>query len=163
MPYVHYKRLELILPHLNQTLRKYNIDTPNRIAHFLTQLLIESNYFRTIQDVAITESDQELGNITREDRRKYIGRGYIKLRGRAQYELYSLSSKIDVLRYPHYVTTPKVAMDISGWIWDTRLLNVLSDKGDIEGITKILTGGYILLREREEILLRLTKILGNEF
>lgn len=154
-PYTGIKRLELILPNLNQTLEKFDITNNLRIAHFLTQVIIESNYFRYIQELENGlryEGNESLGNTQKGDGRKYVGRGYLKLTGRAQYEAYAKNSNIDVITYPHFVTTPRVAMDIAGWIWKNKMLNVPADRNSIEEITKILTGGYLIIREREEVL-----------
>ena len=162
-PYTYYKRLELILPNLNETLERYKIDTPLRVSHFLAQVFVESNYLRIIQEPGIGldyEGSIELGNTQPGDGRRYIGRGYLQLRGRKQYKEYKKTSKVDVLMYPHYVTTPKVAMDVAGWIWGTKSLNILADQNDLEGITKILTGAYIMLREREDALNKVKKAIG---
>ncbi len=163
VPFIHYKRLELILPSLNYTLNKYNINSITRVAHFLTQLIIESNYFRHIQELGVGEEyelSEVLGNTERGDGRRFISRGYIKILGRNQYTAYKEFSNIDIVGYPHYVTTPKVAMDISGWIWNNKLLNILADKDDLLGITKLLKGEYVLIREREIVLKRVKKAIG---
>jgi putative chitinase len=162
-PYTGPKRLELILPNLNYALNKYNINTNLRIAHFLTQLLIESNYFRYIQELGTGisyEGEKSLGNTQRGDGRRFIGRGYFKLVGRAAYEEYKKHSGIDVIMYPHYVTTPKVAMDISGFLWSKMTLNTPADQDDVETITKLLTGDYLIIRERQEALKRVKKAIG---
>ena len=162
-PYTHFKRLELILPNLNYTLEKYNIKSNLRISHFLTQLIIESSHFRYIQEPGtgkLYENSTELGNIKLGDGRRFIGRGYIKILGRTEYEEYKKFSNVDVVGYPHFVTTPKVAMDISGWLWNKKLLNTLADQDDLKGITKVITGDIIHFRERIDALLRTKRALG---
>lgn len=162
-PYTHFKRLELILPNLNQTLEKYDIQSNLRMAHFLTQLVIESSHFRYIQEPGtgkLYEGSTVLGNTQLGDGRRFISRGYIKILGRNEYEEYKKFSKIDVVGYPHFVTTPKVAMDISGWIWNKKLLNVPADQDSLKDITKLITGDHIYLRERIDALLRTKKALG---
>jgi len=161
-PYTHYKRLELILPNLNDTLKKYEINTPLRISHFLAQMFVESNYLRIVQEPGIGfeyEGSIELGNTQPGDGRRYIGRGYLQIKGRKQYKEYKKFSKIDILMYPHYVTTPRVAMDVAGWLWNEKCLNILADQDDLDGVTKILKGGYILMREREDALRRAKKAI----
>lgn len=162
-PSTHYKRLEILLPFINVTLEKYNITTNVRITQFLVQLICCSNHLRIVQDPGTGfeyEGSVELGNTQPNDGRKYIGRGYIPLRGRLLYKKYKKESKIDVLMYPHFVTTPKVAIDVAGWIWKEKQLNILADQNDLEGITKILLGDYIYLREREDTLRRVKKAIG---
>lgn len=162
-PYTGPKRLELILPNLNYTLEKYKINTNLRIAHFLSQLLVESNYFRYIQELGTGiayEGEVALGNNQRGDGRRFIGRGYFKITGRGAYEAYKKHSGTDVVAYPHYVTTPRVAMDISGWLWDKKLLNIPADQDDLEAVTKLLTGDYLIIRERQEALKKVKKAIG---
>lgn len=162
-PYTGPKRTELILPNLNYTLAKYEINTNLRIAHFLSQVLVESNYFRYIQELESGiryEGNESLGNIQKGDGRRFIGRGYIKLLGRKSYEEYKNHSGIDVVSYPHYVTTPRVAMDIAGWIWSKKNINLMADQDSIEGVTKLLTGDYLILRERQEALKKVKRAIG---
>lgn len=162
-PYTGYKRIELILPNLNRTLEKYNINTNNRIAHFLTQVLVESNFFRYIQDIesgARFEGSKELGNTEKGDGRRFVGRGYIKLVGREEYKNYKEFSGIDVITYPHVVTTPKIAMDIAGWLWTKKSLNIPADRDSLEEVTKLLVGDYLIMREREEALKKVKKAIG---
>ena len=164
-PYLDYRRIELLLPSFNATCKKYNIDNPYRIAHFLTQLLIESNYFRIIQEPGKGleyEGVTALGNVTPGDGRKYIGRGYLRIVGKTAYEEYKKFSSVDVVNYPHYVSTPKVAMDIAGWIWSRLELNEAADRDAIMLITQVLKGSYVFLREREDLLKRIKKaVSGN--
>jgi len=162
-PYTHYKRLELLLPCINDTLKKYQIDTNLRVSHFLAQVFVESNYLRIVQEPGAGlayEGSIELGNSRPGDGRRYIGRGYLQIRGRKQYKEYKKASNVDVLMYPHYITTPKVAVDVAGWIWNEDKLNILADQNDLGGITKILTGGYIQVREREDAFNRARKAVG---
>lgn len=163
VPYTHYKRLELILPNLNFTLKKYSILNDLRIAHFLTQIIVESNYFKNIQYMETGqrfEGSMELGNTEKGDGRKYVGRGYIKILGRKQYTEYKEYSGIDAVTYPHIVTTPRIAMDIAGWIWDKKELNKAADENNIEAVTTVLLGSPLILREREEVLKRVMNALG---
>lgn len=162
-PYTGPRRLELILPNLNHTLQKYEITSNLRISHFLAQVLVESNYFRYIQDLESGmryEGNLSLGNTEPGDGRRFIGRGYLKILGRKAYTEYAKASKIDIVSAPHFVTTPRVAMDISGWIWSKKSLNLLADQDSLEDVTKVLLGDYILLREREEALFKVKKALG---
>lgn len=162
-PYLDYRRLELILPNFNATCKKFEINNPYRVAHFLTQILVESNFFRFIQEPGNGleyEGVAGLGNTERGDGRRYMGRGYLRLIGRRGYQEYKNFSKIDVINYPHYVTTPKVAMDIAGWLWSRLRLNEAADHDQLMAITLSLKGGYIQIREREDMLKRVKKAMG---
>lgn len=161
IPHLGYRRIELLLPTFNVTCKKYDISNPYRVAHFLTQVLVESNFFRLIQEPGSgAEYEGILGNTERGDGRKYIGRGYIKILGKRAYQEYQKVSNLDVVNYPHYATTPRVAMDIAGWVWSRLNLNEAADHDAIMAITQSLKGAYIHLREREEVLKRVKKVIG---
>lgn len=162
-PYLDFRRLELILPSLNAACNKYDIINPYRIAHFLTQLIVETGYFRLIQEPGNGfeyEGSVDLGNIERGDGRRFIGRGYFKLIGRQAYTEYKKFSGTDVLMYPHFVTVPKTAMDVAGWIWQQKNLNQGADLDDLEGITIGLKGLRVQLRERQEVLKKVKRAIG---
>ena len=163
-PYTSPKRLELILPNLNYVLKKYSMINNLRIAHFITQLLVESNFFRYVEDIESGERYESLktfGNTQKGDGRRYKGRGYFKLVGRAGYKQYAKASGVDVVLNPHLVLTPRVAMDVAGWIWDTKRVNFPADEDSLEEVTKSVTGDYLILRDREKILKKVKKILLN--
>lgn len=161
-PILDYRRAELILPNFNATCLRYEINNPYRVAHFLTQVIVESNYFRIIQEPGKGleyEGNKKLGNIEKGDGRRFIGRGYLRIVGRSEYEEYRQHSRIDVVTYPHYTTTPKVAMDIAGWLWVKKNLNSAADLNDLEGITKTLLGVSVYLRERQEIFDKVRRVM----
>ena len=144
-------------------MHKYEVSSNLRMVHFVTQLIIESNYFRYIQELGSGKQydyKESLGNKHYGDGRRFIGRGYFKLVGRTEYEEYKKASGVDVVLYPHYANTPKVAMDIAGFLWKQKNLNMLADQDDLHGVTKLLTGGYIIMREREEVLNRTKQVIG---
>jgi putative chitinase len=162
-PYTNPKRIDLILPNLNNTLEKYKINGNLRVAHFLSQLIVESNHFRYIEELetgARYEGSIELGNVHKGDGRRFKGRGYIKIIGRKEYEAYKIENHVDVVSYPHVVLQPKICMDVSGWIWNKKQLNLLADQDDLQSVTKVLVGGYLILRERADALNKVKRVLG---
>ena len=62
--------------------------------------------------------------------------------------------------YPHFVTVPKTAMDVAGWIWQQKNLNQGADLDDLEGITIGLKGLRVQLRERQEVLKKVKRAIG---
>lgn len=99
---------------INRILIKYDINTPNRIAHFLAQCHAETGggyslveqysgndifaFFKNKYEVGKTAAD--LGNTTAGDGTIYRGGGAIQLTGRAAYEAFS-----------DYIKNPKIATE----------------------------------------------------
>lgn len=85
MPYASEANIDKYLPHLNDTMMSFNIDTPLRQAHFLAQLGHESGSLRYVREIASGEAYEgrkDLGNVCPGDGVKFKGRGLIQLTGR---------------------------------------------------------------------------------
>ena len=91
-----------------------------------------------------------LGNTQKGDGYKFRGRGLIQLTGRANYEAYKKYSGLDVVSNPDLVATLSVGLDVAGWFWLKNNINTLSDRNDIEGITKKINGGQKGLEKRKQ-------------
>lgn len=92
-----------------------------------------------------------LGNVQPGDGAKFIGRGLTQLTGRANYSAAAQALDLPLLDDPDLAATPAVAALIAGWFWDSRGLNALADRDDIEGITRKINGGTIGLAERKAL------------
>jgi putative chitinase len=149
--------LQLYFPLLQSRLPQYQISTPLRIAHFLAQLGHESlslTYSEELSSGEVYESRKDLGNTNAGDGKRFKGRGFIQLTGRANYEAYAKETGLNLMRsgnesllgkYPH-------ALDVSLWFWKRQKLNGLADKDDLRGITRRVNGGYNGLPDRQRYL-----------
>lgn len=161
-PYTNLKRLDLIYPLLLKTLERYEIYTPLRAAHFLSQIIHESGSFKYTKEIAdgsAYEGRKDLGNTQKGDGVRYKGRGMIQITGRANYKAYSNYTKIDFVNNPQKLEELKHAIDSAGWFWKTRNLNELADKDDVVAITKRINGGKNGLDSRIQILTLCKSIL----
>ncbi|MDE5866743.1 MAG: hypothetical protein K2H31_09125, partial [Lachnospiraceae bacterium] len=160
---------------LNRVLNLYEINTPNRIAHFLAQGHVETGggfaiveryegndifeYFREYE----TTKAAELGNTQKGDGAKYRGAGIIQMTGRAAYKAFS-----------EYMKDPKILEDgalyvgqnyfweAGAYYWsvykpstrsdDNYNLNILcDDNASVEDITEIVTSERMdKIAERKE-------------
>jgi putative chitinase len=138
---------------LNACLTKFDITTPARIRHFLSQTAHESGGGRYMKELASGEDYEgrdDLGNTQPGDGPKYRGAGYIQLTGRANYQAFS-----------NYMKDPKIMDGVdyvaanypftsAGFWWKNNQMNADCDKGaSVEQITKIVNGGYNGLEDRQ--------------
>lgn len=159
--------LKLYISLLTSALPKYQVNTPLRIAHFLSQVGHESMSFVYTQEIASGEAYEgraDLGNTEKGDGVRFKGRGLMQLTGRANYKSYGKHINIDLLKLGNeqiVATTPKYSLDVSLWFWDSRKLNRYADNDDIRSITRRVNGGYNGLEDRERYLARAKFFLVN--
>jgi putative chitinase len=137
-------RLDPFIVPLNETLEKYQINTPLRIQMFLAQVGHESGQFRYMEELAsgsAYENRKDLGNMSPGDGVKYKGRGLIQITGRRNYALCSLELDLPLLETPELLAQLPWAVQSAGWYWSSRNLNSYCDKGDFETLTKRINGG----------------------
>lgn len=154
--------LEKVVPELNDTMEEYGIDTPLRQAHFLAQILHESGSFLYSEEIAsgaAYEGRTDLGNTHPGDGKKFKGRGYIQLTGRANYIAYGKYLGVDLLTDPTIVAN-KYACDVAGWFWEVKNLNELADLDRLIAITQRINGGQNGIDERRMYLIKAKEALG---
>lgn len=87
---------------------------------------------------------RNLGNTQPGDGWKFKGRGLIQVTGRSNYTACSKALYGDenvLLNDPNILSEPDGAIRSACWFWNSRKLNALADKEDIEGVTKLINGG----------------------
>ena len=144
---------EEIVKWLNYTFDFYKINTPLRISAFLARIGHECLSFTQFEEFAsgaAYEGRKDLGNIQKGDGVKYKGRGAVQITGRTNYSNLSKAFAIDFITNPKLLLTPEWAIKSSGWFWSTKNLNSLADKGNIEGITKVINGGFNGLQDTKD-------------
>ena len=154
---------------LNDTLVRFNINTPLRIAHFIAQVAHESGAFQYLKEIASGAAYDtgrlaaRLGNTPEADGdgQKYKGRGYIQLTGTSNYRLFDefTGRKHDLMNHPERIEQPDLAMLAAGWYWSRNDLNRLADRDDLLSITKRINGGTNGLEDRRNYLKNAKKIL----
>lgn len=144
MPHATAENLEKFTQPLNETMEKYQINTPQRISCFLAQLAHESGclkYVRELADGKAYEGRKDLGNSESGDGVKFKGRGLIQITGKINYAALSKEFGQDFLQHPELLEGPVWATMSAGWFWSTRKLNEFADMMAFERITKRINGG----------------------
>lgn len=155
-------RIRLFLPHLETTCDEFEINTPLRLCHFLSQVGHESGqltYVRELASGAAYEGRLDLGNTSPGDGVKYKGRGLIQITGRSNYALASLSLDLPLLEKPELLEEPSNAARSAGWFWNNKNLNSLADADNLLKITKRINGGINGLEDRTKLLIRAKELL----
>ncbi len=129
------------------------INTPLRKAGFLSQIAAESDGFRALREYASGaeyEGRADLGNVLPGDGKRFAGRGYIQLTGRANYTLAWQQLGLPLLhndKLKPFVSAPKAkfktdiepadpsygetlegAAKLTAWYWNQHKLNAICDR-----------------------------------
>ena len=148
---------------MNACLRKFDITTPERIRHFLSQTAHESGGGRYMKELASGEAYEyrkDLGNTQPGDGPKYKGAGYIQLTGRANYQ-----------DFCNYMGDPRIMEGVdyvadnypftsAGFWWSNNRMNDLIDGGaTVEMVTKRVNGGYNGLDDRKKYYAKVKEVI----
>ena len=155
MPNITKANIEKYLPHINEQLPKYGIDTTLRLCHFLAQVGHETLsffYYRELASGKAYEGRKDLGNVNPGDGVKFRGRGCIQITGRSNYKAVSkyIFGDERLVDTPELLELPEYGIISACWYWTTRHLNKYADKDDVKTITKLINGGYNGFTDRNE-------------
>lgn len=138
---------------LNKCFAVFEINTPQRKRHFLSQIAHESGGLRWFKELASGndyEGRKDLGNIRKGDGPRYKGAGAIQLTGRANYQAFS-----DFIKDPRVMEGCNYVAEVypftsAGFFWHSNHLNRICDRDDVtvERITRIVNGGINGLGDR---------------
>ena len=148
---------------MNKCLKRFDITTPARIRHFLSQTAHESGGGRYMKELASGEAYEyrkDLGNTQPGDGPKYKGAGYIQLTGRANYQDFC-----NFIRDPRVMEGVDYVADnypftSAGFWWSNNRMNELVDGGaSVEMVTKRVNGGYNGLDDRKKYYQRCLEVI----
>ncbi|MGL5881253.1 MAG: glycoside hydrolase family 19 protein, partial [Xenococcaceae cyanobacterium] len=140
------------LKDLNNCLNQFQINTPPRMRHFLSQTAHESGGLKWLKELADGRAYQgrkDLGNIHPGDGPKYKGAGVIQLTGRSNYQAFANFIKDSrVMEGVDYVSKT-YPFSSAGFWWHNNKMNTLCDKGaSVEQVTRRVNGGFNGLQDR---------------
>lgn len=164
----HPERFKTYYPLLVAALEEAKINTPQRVAAFLSQVAHESDEFRYMSEVWGPTPQQlrydppttlaaRLGNKDPGDGYKYRGAGPIQVTGRNNFRIAGKALGLDLEGHPEQAFTPAVGFRLAAWFWNSRKLNDLADKlilhtaseiggsadaNTFDNITLKINGGY---------------------
>lgn len=137
-----------LIDELNRTLPKYGITTHKRIAAFLANCGIETDYFKTTIEYAsgsAYEGRKDLGNIRPGDGRRFKGRGLTQTTGRFNYgevqRAIGNALGVDVVANPELLARVDIAVESACIFWRDNDLNRWADFGDFRALSGIVNRG----------------------
>lgn len=148
---------------MNKCLHRFDITTPARIRHFLSQTAHESGGGRYMEELAsgkAYEFRSDLGNTQPGDGPKYKGAGYIQLTGRANYQDFcDYMGDPRIMEGVDYVANT-YPFSSAGYWWLSNKMNALCDGGaSVEVVTRRVNGGYNGLEDRKYYYKRCRKVI----
>lgn len=149
---------------------QYEIDTPLRMAHFVSQACHETGGFRYLKEIwGPTEAQRGydppsmkakmLGNTLVGDGRTYCGRGIFQLTGRANYARIGKMLGLPLVKDPELACDPETSVMIACHYWQTHEINTFADANDIVRVTKAINGGRNGLEDRKVYFLKARQVL----
>lgn len=158
------------ITHLNEAMKKYDINTRLRQVHFLCQLAHESGHFaKTLEGAsgkAYEGRVKYLKNTQPGDGPRFKGRGLIQLTGRDAYTQYGsyIGRNLTDGENMKLVEQEPYASDCCGWFWSIYKkyahLNAKADKDDFTGISIVVNGGLNGIAERKTFYQNAKRVFG---
>lgn len=146
---------------LNDAMREYQINTPNRVAAFIAQVCVESGNFKWLKEIwgptdaqKRYEGRKDLGNTHPGDGSLFRGRGLLQVTGRNNYGITTkkLQERFpdapDFVAKPQALEEPKWAALSAARFFSENGCSHFADVGEITRVSKIINGGTNGLRER---------------
>jgi putative chitinase len=151
---------------LNDSMLRFDISTPLRIAAYLAQIAEETEELQWLREIAsgvAYEGRKDLGNVEPGDGVRYKGRGAFQVTGADNYQKCSIAIFGDerLLDQPTLLEEPEFAFWAAGWFWNVHKLNQLADQQDMRGITRVINGGYNGLDRRLAYYKRALDVFGR--
>jgi len=138
-------------------MKRADITSPLRIAHFLAQASHETAGFTTLKEYggpsyfARYDGRKDLGNVKPGDGAKFCGRGVFQTTGRANYTALGKHLGCDLVTNPQLLEQPEMAAKSAVNYWETRKLEQYADHDDVVLMTRRINGGQNGLAERRSL------------
>jgi predicted chitinase len=136
-------QINRIITALDRAMSAAGIETMKQQCAFIATLLHETGGFRWLEEIASGddyEGRRDLGNTQPGDGRRFKGRGFIQLTGRANYARAGKELALDLLQKPELAAEIDSAARIACWFWVTRGCNKFAEDGNFKR-TQIIVNG----------------------
>jgi hypothetical protein len=129
------------------------------LAQLLAQCHVETVGYQTLKELPNkwqqhyeppSKTATMLGNTQRGDGQKFIGRGFIQVTGRYNYDQFAQNSGIDVVSKPELLEKPEVAAKATVDFWLNRVRPLVKDFTKTDQVTKIINHAKKGASERKQ-------------
>ena len=161
--------VEGMAPDLVDTLARYEINTVDRVAHFLAQACVESGGFSQLVEQGddayfSSKYDGRMGNTVAGEGIKFKGRGLLQITGRSNYDQIGTRLELDLINDPDGILQPYIYLLVSCEFWRMNNINRVfdaqeSDDARVEAITHIINGGISQLKDRRDAYVKVKPLL----
>lgn len=165
-PYAKPQLLKDVVKYFNELAPQFDVTTDLRVCHFFAQAAVETDWFKTLQEYASGreyEGRRDLGNIYPGDGERYKGRGIFQVTGRHNYETVGKKMGLDLINNPELLLDPRNAVWSALIYWQSRNMNAIADRDDIEKASLAVNGGYNGYNERVRAVNTLKATIGGNF
>lgn len=142
---------DIFAPLLAEIMPKWGIDTPQRQAMFIAQILHESGEFRYVEELGsdkyLSKYDtgqlaKNLGNTPEADGdgQLYKGRGLIQVTGLDNYRKCGQALQLPLIKNPELLEIPRNAVASACWYWKSKNLNRHADLNAITACSIAING-----------------------
>lgn len=146
-PRVPLSKINQYIPDLNNMFLNFSIDNYQRVTMFMAQTGVETDGYSTFKEY--TDRNGTNPNCRRYDGGcRYIGRGAMQLTNRFNYFSAGFILGQDFVDQPEIVADLPWAFRTAGWFWQANALNGPADEGDINTVTRRITGAFSGLNAR---------------
>jgi predicted chitinase len=138
---------------LNYTLHRFDITTPARKQHFISQAAHESGLGLWVRELAsgqAYEGRRDLGNVNPGDGPRFRGAGFLQLTGRYNYQRFAdFMDNQNIMQGYTYVAANHPWLSAGFW-WHKNNMNEFIDSGaTLEQVTRRVNGGLNGLEDRQ--------------
>lgn len=165
-PYAKSDLLKAVVDNFNQLAPQFGVTSDLRVCHFFAQAAVETDWFKTLQEYASGdeyEGRKDLGNTQPGDGHRYKGRGIFQTTGRSNYDMTGKKMGLDLINNPQLLLEPRNAVLSALIYWQSRGMNAIADRDDIDAATKAVNGGYNGYDDRVRALGVLKSTIGQSF
>ncbi len=147
-------------------LPKWQINTPLRVAHFVSQACHETGGWLHLVEMGGADyfkkydGRQDLGNAYPGDGYRFRGRGVFQLTGRCNYAAMGVRTSFELTTDPDLAAEPAQSVVIACIFWADKGLNAYADQDGAAIITRKINGGLNGYTERVAILKRIKEAWG---
>lgn len=139
------ENVQKYLPYIEQAMQEAGMTDPREVIAVLATIKAENWNFAPMtenSDGSAYEGRTDLGNTQPGDGARFIGRGFIQITGRGNYQQYGDELGIDLVDHPELANDPAIAAKILVQYFKDNGVDKAAENGDWRQVRYLVNGGY---------------------